>query len=122
MALTKVDIARLKSTLVQSKIQSTNPALYQVILHLMDDTIQLQDRLAIVLNEIAAATTGTTTLTTIIGPMGMMGLDGEDGQISFFPGPTGARGLTGIQGIPGMDGVSCGDECFCMPFVGNILS
>lgn len=121
MAFTKVDIARLKSVLLQAKLQSTNPPLYQVINTFINNMEQMQNGLFAALNEITAAASTTSNM-VISGPLGMSGIDGSDGADSFFPGPIGPRGLPGTPGIPGLDGISCSDECSCMPFVGNIIS
>lgn len=111
MSFTKVDIARLKSTLLQAKLQSTNPPLYQVIEKLINNVIQLQDKLEAAITSLDSSVSSTTS-TIVISNSALALMDAfsnEESEIPIFGGggsvgaigPTGDTGPAGVTGPPG---------------------
>lgn len=91
------DTSRLFSTLLVSKLQQDNPALYQVIYQLISALKDVQS----VVNS-GSGTAGDTTITNIEQFFQIGGSDGDGGGEGLIvPGPVGPSGATGATGPSG---------------------
>jgi hypothetical protein len=105
--LNQPDFSKLETTLINSKTNVENPALYQTILQLIRAIQQMQSLFVSGLAD-AGSGSGVVGKDGIPGINGIDGTDGEDGFFTFgAPGPKGSTGPAGSTGIaiPGADGI-----------------
>lgn len=97
------DTSRLYSTLLTSRLQQDNPALYQVIYQLIGAIFSAQQSIT-ALGGVVNNNSSTTNIQQIVQILG--GGDGGDaGESLVVPGPQGIQGNTGATGATGPSGL-----------------
>lgn len=97
-----IDLTKLQTQLLQTKLQTSNPALYQIINQLIKFCQQNFNSLSGDVTTIS--TSGVIGKDGKNGPPGYDGLDGDDGL--SIPGPMGLPGATGPAGPSGSTGAA----------------